>query len=347
MAQDFRSKTGLNKTTVKEAMNAFHGKLSTRFGEDGQVIFNKDTSLLFRGISEETQNSKTAVLWEAEALKNASTATALERLCVLIREYTVQCVEAVSPMHELIGSFRTAGRLLHWYTQNIDGLEARTGCVIYTGLDERLNVARAQGDPGAFDVLQLHGGLNSLRCLKCQHAVPWDLTVQEALWNQYELPSCPKCPTVSQKGRVIGQGRTRLGMVLYGENNPHAELVQDTLNWDIDHGANLLLIAGTSLKAKGALNLVQDVASRVHQNNGYVIMVDKRTPAPADVKFVDFYVWAECDAFATALRTTSWNNDTEPGGLRSTDQTIPVTSEQRAENDDIDDILLMIMLNDG
>lgn len=273
-----------------------------------------------------------------------STATALERLAVMIKEYATQCVSGVSPMYSLLGDLRATGRLLHWYTQNVDGLEARTGCIVFTGLDERLNAARARGDPAAFDVLQLDGGLNTIQCTTCRQAVPWDLSVQDALWYHHELPLCPNHIHPGRAEAKACRGHTRLSLVLRGEENPYKDYVRRTLDWDISQGANLLLIAGSSLEEKGAMELVQSVATRIHEKKGHVIVVDSREPSPEDCGFVDFYVWAECDTLATRLNTENQCDMVRQGGRQPTPATDLDLGSKYTDRDDL--LAVMLMLED-
>lgn len=95
-------------------------------------------------------------------------------------------VFGTSKTHKLIKAFRDGGRLVRCYTQNVDGLESREGLVtnIESGTGRRsrffsgtLNKPRPDDGGGAnfggVEVVQLHGGLDALRCSLCGEQSSW------------------------------------------------------------------------------------------------------------------------------------------------------------------------------
>lgn len=126
-------------------------------------------------------------------------------------------------------------------TQNVDGLHQRAG-------SER--------------VLELHGDLETLRCLSCHSVHP-----SEAYWQRFLadglLPRCPHCHAVLKPSAV-----------LFGEELPHEVLraaQQEALSCD------LMLVAGSSLEVMPAADL-----PRLAHRRGACLIIVNDQPTPLD-----------------------------------------------------------------
>jgi NAD-dependent SIR2 family protein deacetylase len=139
--------------------------------------------------------------------------------------------------HESLARLESAGRLAPLVTQNVDGLHARAG---------------------HRDVIDLHGRLDLVRCLDCDHALPraalqqpladanpaWvdrtaalapdgDADLDDADFSTFVAPACPRCG-----------GLLKPDVVFFGENVPRARV--DAAHAAL-HEADAVLVAGSSL----------------------------------------------------------------------------------------------------
>lgn len=89
-------------------------------------------------------------------------------------------------------------------TQNVDGLHQAAG---------------------SKEVIELHGDMRSMRCIRCKKPAPLDLST--------ESPVCPHC----------GSSRVRTNAVLFGEPIPKRTV---TACMDAINSSDLLIVAGTS-----------------------------------------------------------------------------------------------------
>jgi len=131
-----------------------------------------------------------------------------------IGEAVLQC--RPNPAHEVLARWekefaQRSGKTVI-FTQNIDGYHRFAG---------------------SENVLEIHGTLSELFCIKCN----WNLSLQECLENlkQNPVPQCPKC------GAVI-----RPRIVMFEEMLPRATLVQFEEEFDGGNGFDLVFSIGTS-----------------------------------------------------------------------------------------------------
>jgi NAD+-dependent protein deacetylase SIR2 len=125
----------------------------------------------------------------------------------------LQCLSETaepSPTHRFIRLMHSQGKLLRWYTQNIDGLEAKCGL--------SCDVNDANGK-----VVQLHGSLHYAYCTLCKS----QSKMTPKFISQYEkgeAPSCEKCLKLQSIRETLGKrsitiGFVRPAIVLYHEEH--------------------------------------------------------------------------------------------------------------------------------
>jgi len=98
-----------------------------------------------------------------------------------------QTAAAASPteFHELLATLNSRGTLLRVYTQNIDGLELKSGLGTVSGYS-----VPNQGDSVC---IPLHGNIHQLRCQSCGSSFsmhPYLSTLKIG-----DLPACDTCKT--------------------------------------------------------------------------------------------------------------------------------------------------------
>jgi NAD-dependent deacetylase len=107
-------------------------------------------------------------------------------------------------------------------TQNVDGLHQRAGSA---------------------DVVELHGNMRTMRCLRCKKTMDCDLST--------DLPACSNC----------GSARVRTNAVLFGERllRRNVDLAH---NWVKSASESVLLVIGTSGLVYPARKFTDDAISR-------------------------------------------------------------------------------------
>lgn len=264
------------------------------------------------GVPDEVLSRPCTDLFRYAAFSDAGQKAAHYRFFALLQESLNQNIVDNSAFHTWIGDLKRNGRLAHWLTQNVDGLEALSGCTIYESDDGRFVDSKHKLDPTTFDVLQMHGGLYHTWCTKSNHLQGITADIAKRFRNG-EAAICQKCVSTARPHRfreAAGPGELRPGVVLYDDahTNAHAigRVIEDVVAWDIKNGANLLLVAGTSLKVDGAVSLVKDIGKAMRARRGQkqrvsVVMVGRALPGGNLGSVIDYFVKIDCDTFAEAM----------------------------------------------
>jgi NAD+-dependent protein deacetylase SIR2 len=206
-----------------------------------------------------------------------------------------------SDTHQFIKEFVKEGKAIRWYTQNIDGLEEKTG------LETSMKKTHLKNVP----VIGLHGTLGQLVCTICHHRVPYGEDYHKDI-QVGKAPECPACrgkiTAREAKGqRRIPSGLLRPDIVLYNEPHPHGDSIADHLTSDLTKRPTMLVVIGTSLKVVGLKTMIKDIATAIHAveaiTPGMVVFINK-TPLPkAEWKNIfDFELIGECDGWIGKVR---------------------------------------------
>ncbi|CCE62205.1 hypothetical protein TPHA_0C00480 [Tetrapisispora phaffii CBS 4417] len=228
-------------------------------------------------------------------------ATFMEKL------YTSTRLAKPTKTHRFIAHLRNRNKLLRCYTQNIDGLEELLGLEMSKKeMESKTNgfVNRWKN----FDVVQLHGDLNSLACTRCFHTFEWNRFLARS-FRRGELPSCPEC--LANNAKRTQEGKRNLGLagflrpniVLYGENHQSSEFISQGINYDISKGRpDFLIIMGTSLKVDGVKRVVKTMSKQIHEKGGIVILVNKTILADSQwAGIIDYQIVSDCDSWVSYL----------------------------------------------
>ncbi|KAF8426927.1 DHS-like NAD/FAD-binding domain-containing protein, partial [Tirmania nivea] len=180
-------------------------------------------------------------------------------------------VKDTTPTHKFIRTLAESGRLLRCYTQNIDGLEGREGLATDLSLGAAVNREVVTAPKRGCQVVQLHGELDTLRCMHCQGTCEYDDDRVSALMDG-RAPDCPSCVLKDRERREAGKRGTRVGglrpnIVLYGEEHPQGDVIGKITSADLKSGPDMMIIFGTSLKVHGLKRLVKEFAASIHARN--------------------------------------------------------------------------------
>jgi NAD-dependent deacetylase len=124
-----------------------------------------------------------------------------------------------NPAHFALAKLQAGGYISTIITQNIDGLHIRAG---------------------AKNVLEIHGTLNTLTCVKCFKQVPSNSIIKDYLEN-CTVPQCPVC-----------DGILKPDIILYEEQLPVKTWIKAE---EASRRCDLMLIAGTSLEVMPSAKL--------------------------------------------------------------------------------------------
>lgn len=158
------------------------------------------------------------------------------------------------------------------------------------------------------EVVYLHGSLQFLRCIHCGALCEWDEDGRDAQTLAGKQPLCPSCTSHQaerqKRGkRMLGVGKLRPNIVLYGEENPQSSSIDSIIQHDRITGPDMLLIMGTSLRVHGAKALVRDFAVEVHRRKGIVVFVNLTKPAESVWgSIIDYWVQLDCDYWVNDLQ---------------------------------------------
>ena len=229
-----------------------------------------------------------------------------------------------TPTHKFIRTLRDRRKLIRCYTQNIDGLESReelsTDLELGKGHRRRFTkkvvevpeatanaLPTTKADRGC-EVVQLHGDLDTVRCMICCKTSQWGIREQDTFSGGH-APHCHECVQQDRDRRNRGMRGTTIGtlrpnIVLYGEEHPSGDLLSPITTHDLGLAPDLLIIMGTSLKVHGLKVLVKEFAKAVHQKrNGKVIFVNLTKPASSTWDgVIDYWVNMDCDAWIRDVR---------------------------------------------
>lgn len=190
--------------------------------------------------------------------------------------------------HFFIELLHRHGLLLRCYTQNIDGLET------------------AAGLPNEM-IIHAHGVENQCHCINCHHEIPISYCLDAIQLNlsdlskpleQIVVPICPKC----------GGNHVKPDVVLFEEDLPDA--FYDNYPKDFQE-ADLLIIAGTSLKVYPFANLPRKVQNNVKR------FIINNVPVKWEHRFHygsgrDFFLEGDCQNIIKELvEKLGWKNELE------------------------------------
>lgn len=167
------------------------------------------------------------------------------------------------------------------YTQNIDGFESRL---------DNLTIKHPIGlkKKDWPNVIQLHGSINHLHCIKCrnifnvedQHfqgqinrkdgldSLDYFLDNNNTVRISDLLPDCPECAEAEDIRKIAGKrpqgvGKLRSNIILYNEEHPESEGIGRVVESDILTNSDLLIICGTTLKIPGVKRIVKEFSKSI------------------------------------------------------------------------------------
>ena len=170
--------------------------------------------------------------------------------------------------HKLLDSLANQNRLLRLYTQNVDGLDTSL-----PSLKTSIPLAKKKPFP---KTIQLHGGLDKMVCVKCNHLSDFDAEI----FIGPTPPACASCETHEDIRAEFGRrnrgiGRLRPRMVLYNEHNPDDEAIGKVASIDLRTRPDAVIVVGTSLKVPGVRRIAREMCHVVRgRRDGVAIWIN-------------------------------------------------------------------------
>lgn len=233
--------------------------------------------------------------------------------------------------HGFIDTLAKKKKLKRCYTQNIDGFESRL---------DNLTIKHPIGlkKKDWPNVIQLHGSINHLHCIKCrnifnvedQHfqgqinrkdgldSLDYFLDNNNTVRISDLLPDCPECAEAEGIRKIAGKrpqgvGKLRSNIILYNEEHPESEGIGRVVESDILTNSDLLIICGTTLKIPGVKRIVKEFSKSIESKKketgegGAIIWLGNEIPSQSIVDYVehiDLVILGDCQKFAEM--TTKW-----------------------------------------
>jgi NAD-dependent histone deacetylase SIR2 len=225
--------------------------------------------------------------------------------CKFIAEMaTTAAMAKPTRFHELLATLNSRQRLLRVYTQNVDGLELKSGLSTFPGYG--MNNEHAICIP-------LHGNLNQMRCQSCSNEFSLDPYLRTLAAGQ--LPACIICEA-SRTARAELHLRDRKTMsslrpdiILYDEGHPLADEIAEIVKGDVQV-VGCLLVVGTSMKVDGIQHIIRTFAQALNRKHGkkkapFFSSIYLNTEMSGHKKWsevFDFWVKGNCELFATMVQ---------------------------------------------
>lgn len=245
-------------------------------------------------------------LFDASVYKDDSSTSTFHDM---VRDLSSMASQAKPTLfHRLLARLSREGRLLRLYTQNIDGIDTSL-----PPLATKIPLNHKAPWP---QTIQLHGGLETMMCQKCQHTSRF----QAQLFQGATPPSCPKCTeadslrTHHAGKRSHGIGKLRPRIVLYNEHNPDEDAIGAVVTSDLRTRPDAIIVVGTSMKIPGLKRIVREMCGVVRSRKNGVSVWINRDPVPAAKEFEDCWdvvVKGDSDEVAKQVNLKEWDDDSE------------------------------------
>lgn len=245
-------------------------------------------------------------LFDASVYKDDSSTSSFHDM---VRDLSSMASKAKPTLfHRLLATLSRQGRLLRLYTQNIDGIDTSL-----PPLATKIPLNHKAPWP---QTIQLHGGLETMMCQKCQHTSEF----QPQLFRGATPPLCPRCMeadslrTRHAGKRSHGIGKLRPRIVLYNEHNPDEDAIGAVVTSDLRSRPDAIIVVGTSLKIPGVKRIVKEMCGVVRSRQNGVSVWINRDPVPAGREFDncwDLVVRGDSDEVARHINLRDWNENVE------------------------------------
>ncbi|KAM0686900.1 NAD-dependent deacetylase hst3 [Conglomerata obtusa] len=194
-----------------------------------------------------------------------------------------------SQTHLFFNKFKKYQKKMRIYTQNIDMLEEKSGCIV----TEKTNT----------ELVYLHGNLQHLICVYCGYRI--DYTDKEnEIFKLGEDVSCIRCVEENKKRGASGRREMKTGYLhtnIIHYEQPHNDAYRIGKLFEKDLDVDLFIVVGTSLKVYGVKDLVKRGLRNCINNNGRSVFVNLEDPNKEFKGLFDYFWKGKSDDFCVAV----------------------------------------------
>lgn len=241
-------------------------------------------------------------LFDASVLHSHSNSQAMRSAYFMfMAELKQMCMNArPTKTHNFLKWLYDCGKLRRIYSQNIDGLEEKSGLI--PKITSKKNTIKKQSADKSISeplTISLHGTLDSLSCTICSYQESFTQHSHIATFLKGDILDCPLCKDRLQKRKDQGKRSLSTGILtpsilLYNDHttanlsipftcgHKMSILCEEIGQWmAIDSQSHnlpdILIVFGTSCKVTGIKKWIKTLASRMHQQNE-----QSKTDSPAN-----------------------------------------------------------------
>ena len=262
---------------------------------------------LFQSLRE-THNLKGSgkQLFDAGVYRDASSTSTFHRM---VREMsTLSHTAQPTPFHHLVARLAHEGRLLRFYTQNVDGLENK--------LDPLRTIVPLCSKAPWPKTVQLHGGLEKMICSKCKDTSDF----RADMFDQDLPPECSECQELDRTRTEVagkrshGIGRLRPRMTLYNEVGPDDDAIGSCAKQDLKTRPDCVLVVGTTLSVPGVRRIAKEMCAIARdRRDGFTAWINlDPEPTGKDLENAwDLIVTGTADEVASRANLGHWDEPEE------------------------------------
>lgn len=214
---------------------------------------------------------------------------AFDRFFAEFRKSTVHCMP--TPTHLFLSVLVESGRCLHWYNQNIDGLESKL-----------------RFDEGVLGstIIFTHGRLCELICKVCGFTMVYQLSHVKRILEEGRPVFCTDCQGQASRSKRGGRRSPRLtkrrvipNITLYGRNDFNlGERIEAAMKADFKAKVDVILVLGTTLKIPDMAKFVDDL----QKANKHAVLVNVNTQVIKRKTPWDIELRGPCDWWVQKLK---------------------------------------------
>ena len=189
----------------------------------------------------------------------------------------------LTAFHHFLNELARNGCLLRHYTQNIDCIEHRL-----------LNLWKK--------TMQLHGRIDEAMCQFCG----WNESLVSDWFCESEPSNCNRCQEIALKRERIEKrrldiDRLRSNVVLYGEENPKGDMIEELTEQDMWTGLEIVFVIGTALKVPEARRLMTELCRVTKAQDELTVWINRDASSSGLKLSLNLAFHGDCDEVASLL----------------------------------------------
>ena len=154
-------------------------------------------------------------------------------------------------------------------------------------------------------MLHLHNWINKVICQHCS----WNGPLMSDWFCGSEPPDCNWCQEIALKQEMMrkwwwGISRLHLNVVLYREENPKGDIIEEMAEQDLGTDSEIVFVMGTALKMPEVTRLVTELCCAVKIQGGLIIWINRDALLSGLKLLLDLILHRDCNEVVFLL--LSW-----------------------------------------